>query len=316
MEIGGYLSLEAFEPKPYYPDLCALNLGRTAITYLLEALKAKTLFAPYYLCDSVTNACKQKGFEVLPYYLNDNLSPFYNDELPPDAYILLVNHYGQLTDDKIIALKERYQRVIVDNTQSFFQRPVPGVPTFYSCRKFFGISDGAYLYSDVPLPELAQQDISRDRMKHILGRFEGNAADYYDSMLETAHSYANEPVKRMSSLTANILGAIDYEDVRQKRNANYRILDAHLGEYNELPFITPDGPLAYPFLCRDGAAFRKALAQHKIYVPTYWNNVIDTMDETTIEYKYAANILVLPIDQRYGEAEMKFIADTMLSLLK
>ena len=315
MEIGGYLGLEPLQNKPYYSDLYALNLGRAALTYLLEALKVKTLFVPYYLCDSVTDACKRKGFEVLPYYLDDDLMPFFNDALPNDSYLLLVNHYGQLTDSKILALKEKYERIIVDNTHSFFQRPLAGVPTFYSCRKFFGISDGAYLYSDAKLPRIDEQDQSHDRMTHILGRFEVNATDYYKTMLENANTYNNEDVKMMSCITANILGAIDYEDVRNKRNENYRTLDASLGTYNTLPFIAPDGPLAYPFFHPEASTIRKNLAQQGIYIPIYWSNVIDTMNEETIEYQYAANILALPVDQRYGKKEMQIVADAVLSLL-
>ena len=315
MEIGGYLGLEDLKAKPYYLDLYALNLARTALVYLLETLKVKTIFVPYYLCDSVGAACERKGFETLYYYLDDNLLPDFHDELPKDTYMLLVNHYGQLTNDKIAALQEKFERVIVDNTQSFFQRPVINVPTFYSVRKFFGTSDGAYLYSPVELPKIQEQDESHARMKHILGRFEGLASDYYQDMLDVAHAYYNEDVKRMSNITANILGAIDYESVRQKRNDNYRTLDTYLGKYNTLPFTAPDGPHVYPFFHPDAQAIRKQLAAKRIYSPTYWSNVIDTMEEETIEYQYAANILALPIDQRYGEAEMQIIADAVLELL-
>lgn len=315
MEIGGYLGLEPFESKPYYPNLQALNLARTALTYLLETLNAKTIFVPYYLCDSIANACREKGFEVLSYYLNDDLSPCFNDALPENSYLLLVNYYGQLSDDKIIAFKEKYERVIVDNTQSFFQRPVAGVPTFYSVRKFFGVSDGAYLYSNVAMPPLDKRDESHERMAHILGRFEGNATDYYQSMLDTAHSYSNADVKKMSHITTNILGTINYEAVLLKRNENYRILDSYLGAYNSLPFTAPDGPLAYPFFHPDAPTIRKKLATQGIYVPTYWATVTDEMLDDTIEYQYATNILVLPVDQRYDESHMQIVAETLLKLL-
>ena len=315
MEIGGYLDFEDLKSKPYYPILHALNLARTAFVYLLETLEVKTIFVPYYLCDSMANACIRKGFETLPYYLDDELLPDFHDALPEDAYMLLVNHYGQLTNDTITALKEKFERVIVDNTQSFFQKPVEGVPTLYSVRKFFGVSDGAYLYSPVELPKIKEQDESRDRMKHIFGRYERNASDYYQDMLDNANSYADEDVKIMSRITTNILGAIDYEAVRLKRNENYRTLDARLGAFNTLPFTDTDGPLAYPFFHPNADAIRKKLAAQKIYVPTYWSNVISSMDEETIEYQYATNILALPIDQRYGEIEMQTIADAVLALI-
>ena len=315
MEIGGYLSLETFELKSYYPNLYALNLARTTLVYLLDALDCKSVFVPYYLCDSVTNRLSKDGINLTYYYLDDNLMPIIDSPLPDDAYLLLVNHYGQLTDEKIIALKDNYTRVIVDHTQSFFQRPISGVPTFYSVRKFFGVSDGAYLATDIAMPAITEQDVSKDRMGHILGRFEEDASTHYQTLHDICQTFADESVKKMSRLTENLLNVIDYEDVRQKRNDNYQILDDLLGQYNQLNFVTPDGPLAYPFLCKDGAAFRVALAKQKIYVPIYWNNVLDDVAEDTLEYQYASNILVLPIDQRYGEAEMRIVAEAVLALL-
>ena len=41
-EIGGYLELEVFHGKEYYPDLVKVNLGRTALCWLLESRKIET----------------------------------------------------------------------------------------------------------------------------------------------------------------------------------------------------------------------------------------------------------------------------------
>ena len=38
-EIGGYLELEEPAGQEYYPDLCGVNLGRTALLWLMEARK-------------------------------------------------------------------------------------------------------------------------------------------------------------------------------------------------------------------------------------------------------------------------------------
>ena len=40
-EIGGYLELEVFHGKEYYPDLVKVNLGRTALCWLLESGRLK-----------------------------------------------------------------------------------------------------------------------------------------------------------------------------------------------------------------------------------------------------------------------------------
>lgn len=315
MEIGGYLGLESLGHRPYYPELHALNLGRTALTYLLKALKCKTLFVPYYLCDSVTGACEREGVSLSYYHVDETFIPLLPAPLPADSYLYLVNHYGQLTDEKIKQYKVQYGKIIVDNTHSFFQRPLSGIPTLYSCRKFFGVSDGAYLYAAMDMPPISEQDISKDRMGHILGRFEESASPYYHILHQNADAFASEPVKRMSRLTGNLLGSIDYDFVRTQRNDNYEVLHKHLGAYNPLAFSTPDGPLAYPFYHPSGTLLRKELARRQIYVPTYWHNIIDSMPTDCVEYRYAANILALPCDQRYGATHMHKVADTVLTLL-
>ena len=51
-----------------------------------------------------------------------------------------------------------------------FSETIKGIDTLYSCRKFWGVSDGAYLSTDASLTENKTVDYSAERMKHILGR--------------------------------------------------------------------------------------------------------------------------------------------------
>ena len=106
----------------------------------------------------------------------------------------MVNYYGQLTNDKVVFLKKKFNRIILDNTQAFYQRPLLGIDTIYSCRKFFGVPDGAYLSSDCILNEELEVDISRNRMTHILGRYEGKASDYYNDFRTNDESLRMAPL--------------------------------------------------------------------------------------------------------------------------
>ena len=58
-----------------------------------------------------------------------------------------------------------------------------------------------------------------------------------------------------------------------------------------------------------GAEIRKRLQENKIFIPTLWPDVLENCDKTSLEYRYAKNILPIPIDQRYGMEEMEFIVD-------
>ena len=55
---------------------------------------------------------------------------------------------------------------------------------------------------------------------------------------------------------------------------------------------------------------KRKLTAKKIYVATLWPNVFDCGDELAKDY--AANILPLPCDQRYGKEEMQIILNEIL----
>lgn len=312
-EIGGYFGLESFGNHPYYPDLIAVNNARNALLYLLKARQIKKLYLPYFLCDSVAAMCEREGYAYAYYHIDRNFMPIFDQMPAADEYLYVVNYYGQIRRETAIQLQKRYGNLILDNVQAFFQRPIEGMDTVYSCRKFFGVPDGGYVSTDAVLEEQLLPDISKDRMEHVLGRFEGSASEYYAAFKENDHSFLSLELRAMSKLTRNLLGAIDYEQVRQRRNANYALLEQLLGQYNALTLTAPDGPYAYPFYCEKGMELKKLLAQKKIFVATLWPNVLAMED--TLEKEYAENILPLPCDQRYEETDMQEMVKEILKCI-
>ena len=303
-EIGGYFELDQFINKPYYENLVELNTGRNALLYLVKAKKISKIYLPYFLCNSVSDVLSKYKIDYEYYNVGKDFFPIFEEKLKEDEYLYIVNYYGQITDDVTRKFKKEYKNIILDNTQSFFQKPIVGVDTIYSCRKYFGVPDGAYLSTDVVLNERLEEDQSSFRMKHILGRFEGKASDYYIEFKKNDETFKELPIKSMSKLTRNILGAIDYEKVIETRNRNFEYLHNRLRNKNILDIKLPYGPFAYPFYMENGIGTRKKLAEKKIYIPTLWPNVLKENHEDSIEYDYAANILPLPCDQRYGVEDM------------
>ncbi len=72
--------------------------------------------------------------------------------------------------------------------------------------------------------------------------------------------------------------------------------------------------MVYPFLSTHTDLKRK-LIEKKIFVPTYWPNVLETSDANSVEHRLAKNLIHLPIDQRYGKSEMRFIVETVRGIL-
>lgn len=312
-EIGGYFGLDNFPGKEYYPHFLKLNTARNALVYLCRARNIKKLYLPYFLCDSVAVACETEGVEYEQYPIGPDFAPGIDIALEDGQYLYIVNYYGQLSNEKILTLQKQYDNIILDNVQAFFQKPLPGVDTIYSCRKFFGVPDGAYLSTEACLKEELATDKSANRMRHILGRFEGLASDYYGDFKQNDASFKTLPLMRMSALTENLLKAIDYEKVIATRNANWQVLHKALGSKNMLNMDCPVGPYAYPFYCENGMEIKKQLAQRKIFVATLWPNVLQM--EGSLEKDYAENILPLPVDQRYGIEDMEYMVQEVLKCI-
>ena len=302
-EIGGYFGLEDFQGQEYYHNLVAVNKARNALIYIVRAKKIKKLYIPYFLCESVSIACQREGCSYEFYHIDRDFKPIFEQSLGYGEYLYVVNYYGQLDKEYISELKSRYDRIIVDNVQAFFTQPMDGVDTVYSCRKFFGVPDGGYVATDAILDEEISQDMSMDRMKHVLGRYEGTCAgDYYNEFKANDHAFIDLELRAMSKLSRNILRAVDYENAKKKREENFAKLHSALGDINPLKIKPCEGPYAYPFYFKDGMKLKKLLAENKIFVATLWPNVL-SMDGT-IEKDYAENILPLPCDQRYDATDM------------
>lgn len=310
-EYGGYIEFENYHGNMLHEGAISLNCGRNALAYLCEAKKIKKLYLPYFLCSSVPNLCKKIGVEYGYYHINEKFEPIFNQAPGEEEWLYIVNFYGQLDNGYLMAWKQKYGRVIIDNAQSYFQMPIEGVDTLYTCRKYFGVADGAFLYTDVKLNRELLQDESFERMHFLLGRFERSANEFYSEYVANNKLFAAEPVKRMSRLTENLLRGIDYAGVAKRRQKNFEFLDVELWNINELKLKSVYGAFMYPLLIQNGVAVRKELQKEKIYIPTLWPNVLEVCPKDSLEYHYAAEVLPIPVDQRYGIDDMEYLVEVI-----
>lgn len=314
-EIGGYIELEQNTGKMLHDEAIALNCGRNCLLYLIRAKEIRKIALPYFLCDSVKTICENENVIITFYNVNDNFLPDIN-YLDEDAWLYVVDYYGQLKKKWIIDTANKFKnRVIIDNAQAYFEMPVPGVDTIYTCRKFFGVPDGAFLYTQVKLKDFIPTDESHDRMGYLLGRFERSSSEFYDEYVANNKKFATEPIKEMSKLTKNLLCGIDYERVKFRRTENYGYLFDALSSYNILKLTKIEGAYAYPLFLKNGADVRKKLIQAKIFIPILWQNVIDEVQDGMIEFELSLNILPLPCDQRYEISDMKYLVKEVMKCI-
>lgn len=311
-EIGGYLQFEKYKNREYYPKLTAVNTARNALIYAAKILNIKKIYIPYFLCESIRNVCDRENLKYEEYHISRDFKPIFDKRLNKGEYLYIVNYYGQLKNDYIKKMYKTFNNLIIDNVQSFFQKPIKGIPTIYSCRKYFGVPDGAYISIKDEL-EL-EQDLSHNRMKHLLGRFECFAETFYSDFKDNDHSFINLPLLKMSKITSNLLGVIDYKHIIEIRNKNWLYLHKNLKKYNKLDIRFQKGSFMYPFYHKNGKEIKKLLAMKKIFIPTLWPNV-QSLVNCDIEKDYAENILPLPIDQRYNVYHMEYIIKELMMYL-
>lgn len=313
-EIGGYLELEHFDGREYHEDAVCLNAARSCLLYLLEARGVQSIWIPMYLCDSVGESCKAAGVAIRTYDVTKDFKPDYHTiNLTAGDYLYLVDYYGQLDKKDVLAARDACEgRLVLDEVQAFFRRPLPGIDTIYCCRKFFGVPDGGYLYTDAHLERKLPQARSSQHMVHVLGRMDDGANAHYGEYSASERLFGTEPVAAMSELTHNLLRAIDYQAVADARLRNFSLVSERLGSRNELAPIARPGAYMYPFLTRDASPIRKAMQQRKVYVPTLWPG---SASLEGMSGRLSRDILPLPIDQRYGADDMTYMCDLLLELL-
>ena len=314
-EIGGYIELDTYHLPMLHEGAIALNCGRNALAYLLRARHIKRLWIPKFICDSVTGVCEREGVPYTLYGIGLDFRPSEEIQLADGEWLYFVNYYSQFDNGQIAEYVQKYGRVIVDNAQSYFQPPIPGVDTLYTCRKYFGVADGAFLYTDAVLEEEFPQDESFDRMRFLLGRFERTASEFYDEYAANNKFFASEPIKRLSKLTSNLLHGIDYKRVETQRKQNYASLHKSFSRINLLLLRDEPGTFMYPLYLENGKEIRKRLQAEKLYIPTLWPTVFRISSPDKTEWKMAENILPLPVDQRYGVVDMFRICEEIFQCI-
>ena len=306
--IGGYFELELYKGEHYHKNAIRLNTARNCFDYVLRSRGYTKVYIPYYTCEVMLVPIQKLKISYEFYHINEKLEPVALPKLNATEAFLYTNYFG-LKQDCVKHLVEVYgNQLIVDNAQAFYAEPILGIDTFYSPRKFFGVPDGAYLYTEKRLEQDFEQDVSCERMSHLLKRIDLGAELGFHDFRENDDSLCNQEIKCMSKLTESLLSGIDYESAKRKRRENYKCLDDALKTSNliHLEMDEEAVPMVYPYLTGD-SCMRQKLIDSRVFVATYWPNVIESIRSDMIELVLSNNLVCLPIDQRNELKEMHYI---------
>ena len=111
----------------------------------------------------------------------------------------------------------------------------------------------------------------------------------------------------MSKMTSQLFNEYDFEKIRQKRVANFRLINEHFASKNEWVFNCDQCvPLVYPLLIRNGNLLRNYLVKNRVYCAQYWPQ-LDNMNLSEVELNISQNLVPIPIDHRYNIKDMHHV---------
>ena len=311
--IGGYFELDLRKGRHYHKDALRLNTARNCFEYVLRARRYDKVYIPYYTCEVLLEPINKLGIDYEFYHINELLEPVLSPLLNKKEAFLYTNYFG-LKQNCLKDFADLYgEQLIVDNAQAFYSEPEPGIDTFYSARKFFGVPDGAYLYTSLKLEQDLEWDFSFERMSHLLKRIDFGAEAGYSDFRNNEDALCGNEIKNMSRLTDAILSGVDYNSVKQRRRENFAFLDEQLKNTNRIHWDLDDDavPMVYPYWT-DDASLKQKLIANKVFVATYWPNVKEWTKDGMLEYELAEKLIPIPVDQRYGIKEMEIMENIVL----
>lgn len=322
-EIGGFLELALPDfGDPFPSSFLRFQSARSALRAVLESSEFARVLLPAYICDSVVRAVADAGRTPEFYRLDAQLSPVVSVAVPEDTAVLCVNYFGLCNG--IVALEKSKvapSQLIIDNTQALFAPHAEVFGSIYSPRKFVGLPDGGFLATrgaKIAMPKDEDQGSMR-RMEHLLVRMAGTARQGYSSFVASGHSLEDTRPLRMSRLTNRLLRSIDMKVVKSRRRANFARLARAFDSINARRWTLGRAcvPLCYPLvLKKDVRNVRKMLAEKNIYVPAYWNDARQRIEDDSIEKTMLDNCLALPCDQRYTTVHIDRLIDCVSTALE
>lgn len=312
--IGGYFELELpdYGCYPHY-DGIQINSGRHALELLLASRIPRKIYLPSYTCSVILQPLQKLGIPYEFYDINFNLEMTGHVSPGPNEYVVINNYFG-IKDEYVYKISRKYtDKVILDNCQAFFCEAPHGVDTFYSPRKFVGVPDGGIALSARHIQQPSYIDVSTDRSAFLLRRIDIGPEAGYSEFRSNSASISQSDLMSMSRFTRRMLRSINYDYVVRRRIENFAILHQSLNRVNELEVPLPDSyacPMVYPLLTNH-PGLRERLIENKIYVARYWPGIESWCGPEATALILSDRLIPLPIDQRYGRAEMFRIIDIL-----
>jgi dTDP-4-amino-4,6-dideoxygalactose transaminase len=312
----------------------AFATGRGALRALAATLEGPVLL-PSYCCASMVSPFAAEGVEVRFYDVGprlelggDALVKAADDEHA--AAIVFVDYFGfpPRPEDEAALRSLRDRCVVVEDRSHGAPDAAPiGTDVVASLRKHLPLPDGAtWAGPRAVQPPAGDRRFARVRALAQALRHEfvagGDPAlePAYLALFAAAEDVA-DTTAAISDVSLRLLGRFDLAAAADRRRRNFGLLlerfDDRLGEplFPELPGGV--SPLVFPFVVRGKRrdALRAALRERGVFCPVHWPLPAE-VDRTRhpASAELSATILGVPIDHRYDDADVEWVAQQLAEL--
>lgn len=275
-------------------DVIKLNLARNCLKYLIQVYAIRRIYLPYYTCPVVWNSAREENCEVKFYHIGKDFLP--TEKFEENDFILYTNYFG-INSKNCKILAKKYPNLIVDNSHSFFCKPL-GLASFNSLRKFFNVQNGAYLFTSKQLGQVF--DVDKIEFQPV------SMQENYEKFLKNELFLdSQKQIKAISPKVEKMMNDIDFEAESIKRVRIFRQYEKVLKNFNniQLDLNSGDIPYCYPFSPNSEIIKRKLWSKNLVLLQL-WKN----FPKSFIESEFLNDTIALPLDNaEYAEKIIEII---------
>ena len=325
---AGLSVLEAWVGKRPYAGF--IN-ARSAMAALVDLFPEATIWAPAFVCQEFIHSAHLPRTRFYP--VKEGFSPELGvlETLPqPGDLVVFCAYFGLAIGDEVRAFMERRNDLLFveDRAQALDagvdERSSDGRRwALYSPRKLLGVADGGVLVSCtksalLPVPERAANMTAVWRapmLRHKDSAGRSNSIWHAANGLKERRMSVTNQAMTVRSLS--ILARTSLHSLSAAKLRNWTVLERRLGRWSALPSRPVSAPLGYVLRLEADARDRllRRLHEARIFACVHWPAIAAPPDEFERETRWTRELLTLPCDHRYDEADMDRIATCVVKEL-
>jgi len=315
--VGGFPCLA---PRDQYPDgVYYLNSARSCLHQFLKAAKPEIVYFPRFVCPSFLSYANRLDIKFEFYSIDEHFLPLVSDlsVANTNSLIVYVNYFGICSAQvEYVINKFGRQRVIIDNSQSYSFEKENSLATIYSPRKFFPLSDGGILFSDLKVDLCAE--FSSINLNYFEEKIRGHHDIAYASFKTSENELAAMGPLALGEYSLRLLESfLSDKHLLTMRETFFRELDELFGSKNLIKYAfdskNKNFPLCYPLQTTVAIPASK-LVEKKVFSAVYWPTLNDS-ELNNFELKLKNQTIFLPLSNIRDRGDFEFLIETMSDLL-